>query len=399
MKWKTEKLGDITSVFSGTTPKSDVPQYWAGENVWITPTDLGRNKSHIIGDSERKISHEGVSSCNLTIIPKDAIVMSSRAPIGHIAISDCKFYTNQGCKSFVCSDVVDHEFLFFSLQYKMPKIQALGSGATFVEVSKTTLENFKVSYPDSIEKQRQIATRLKAQLAEVEKARQAAEAQLADATFLVTRYQETSMDKLGSVPRTPFGDLLLGIEAGKSFKTTDLPARPDELGVLKVSAVSWNIFQPQEAKSVEGDYQPDERHRVKRGDLIISRANTMELVGAVVRVPEDYPLRLLSDKTLRLVVNTDKVLPDYLLTVLKWPEARAHIENNATGTSDSMRNISQKTIRSIPIPLLSKNEQQAIINRSTAVHHELDRIRENTTQMLNDLALLPQKILAQAFEG
>jgi len=245
--------------------------------------------------------------------------------------------------------------------------------------------------------QENIVIQLQHQLAEVEKARQAAEAQLADVTFLVMRYQETSMDKLGNVPRIPLGDMLLGIESGKSFKTTDLPARTDELGVLKVSAVSWNIFQPQEAKSVEGDYQPDERHRVKQGDLIISRANTMELVGAVVRVSEDYPLRLLSDKTLRLVVNTDKVLPDYLLTVLKWPEARAHIENHATGTSDSMRNISQKTIRSIPIPLLSKEEQQAIINRSKAVHLELDRIRESTKQTLNDLALLPSKILEQAF--
>lgn len=397
MKWKTEKLGDITSVLSGTTPKSDVLQYWGGENVWITPTDLGKNKSHIIGDSERKISDEGVNSCNLTIIPKNAIVMSSRAPIGHIAISDCEFYTNQGCKSFVCSDVVDHEFLFFSLRHKMREIQELGSGATFVEVSKTTLENFKISYPDSIEKQRQIASRLKVQLAEVEKARKAAEVQLADASFLVVRHGEASLNELASTPRIYLGELLLGIEAGKSFKTTDLPARPDELGILKVSAVSWNAFQPQEAKSVEGDYQPDERHRVKKGDLIISRANTLELVGAVVRVPENYPLRLLSDKTLRLVVNTDKVLPDYLLTVLKWHEARAHIESNATGTSDSMRNISQKTIRSIPIPLLPKDEQQAIINSSKAVNHELDQIRKSTKKMLNDLALLPQKILAQAF--
>jgi type I restriction enzyme, S subunit len=246
--------------------------------------------------------------------------------------------------------------------------------------------------------QRQIAARLKAQLAEVEKARNAVEAQLAEVSLLAARYRKNSTEKLKNAQKVPLGDLLLRIEAGKSLKTTEIPAKPDELGVLKVSAVSWNEFQPQEAKSIEGDYQPDERHRIKKGDLIISRANTLELVGAIVRVSENYPLRLLSDKTLRLVVNEDKLLPDYLLTVLKWPEARTYIENNATGTSDSMRNISQKTINTIPVPMLSKKQQREIISHSKAVNDELFQIQQATKQVLIDIALLPQKILAQAFE-
>jgi len=297
------------------------------------------------------------------------------------------------------SDAIISEWIHFFLRRKetLDAAKRTFTGAVGQQrVPASFLENLELPMP-TVEKQQQVVIRLKAQLAEVEKARQAAEKQLADASFLVARHQEVSLNELGSAPRVSLGELLLGIEAGKSFKTTDMPARPDELAILKVSAVSWNKFQPQEAKSVEGDYRPDEKHRVKKGDLIISRANTIELIGAVVRVPEDYPLRLLSDKTLRLVTKTDKVLPDYLLTVLKWPEARAHIESYATGTSDSMRNISQKTIRSIPIPLLSKDEQQAIINSSKAVNHELDQIRGSTIQMLNDLALLPQKILAQAF--
>ena len=124
----------------------------------------------------------------------------------------------------------------------------------------------------------------------------------------------------------------------------------------------------------------------------------MQLVGAVVRVTEDYPLRLLSDKTLRLVVNEKKVRPEYLLAILKWPEARAHIENNATGTSDSMRNISQKSINTIPVPLLLIDGQSKVIRQSEAVNQELLRIQESCKQILPDLALLPQKILAQAFD-
>lgn len=137
------------------------------------------------------------------------------------------------------------------------------------------------------------------------------------------------------------GDVLLAFEAGKSFQTAELLARPDELGVLKVSAVTWTEFRADEAKSLDGDYQPDERHRVRKDDLLISRANTKELVGAVVLVDRDYPFRLLSDKTLRLVMDERRASKEFLKFALRAPLARKHIESYATGTSDSMRNIAQ----------------------------------------------------------
>jgi type I restriction enzyme, S subunit len=109
-------------------------------------------------------------------------------------------------------------------------------------------------------------------------------------------------------------------------------------------------------------------------------------------------MRLLSDKTLRLVVNEEKALPDYLMTVLKLPEGKAHIENNATGTSDSMRNISQKTIKSIPVPVLPFNKQREVVHRFSLFNEEMVLIQNAGTAMLNDIYLLPKKILAQAFE-
>ena len=296
---------------------------------------------------------------------------------------------------------VDRDFLGFLLRRNEIVEAAMSekTGSRMPRADMDALLSFEITIPDSIEDQRRIAARLKAQLAEVEKARQAAEAQLRDAAFLAARHQESTLDQLENVPRATLSELLLGIEAGKSFQTLELPARPDELGVLKVSAVSWNNFQPQEAKVVESDYQPEDRHRIKQGDLIISRANTRELVGAVVRVYADYPLRLLSDKTLRLIVDEEQVLPDYLLNILKWPEARAHIEHNATGTSDSMRNISQKTINTIPIPLISKDRQQTIVERFQSIAEEVQQIETATKQAISDFAFLPPILLSQAFES
>jgi type I restriction enzyme S subunit len=329
----TALLGEVTEIISGTTPESAVAKYWNGEFVWVTPTDLGKNSDIYFSDSERKITEAGLKSCNLKKVSQGAIVMSSRAPIGHLAIAGCELYTNQGCKSFVpFNDVLDSEFLFYLLSYRMPDIQALGSGATFLEVSKASLENLEITFPKSLTAQKQIGTKLKAQLAEVETARKALEMQLQDIKNLVSQLKNQMFLKLEDAERVPFGDLLIGIEAGKSFQTLETLAQEDEIGVIKLSAISWGCFNPREAKAISNDYLPDDRHRICKGDLIISRANTLELVGAVVKSDQNYPNRLLSDKTLRLVFDQNQVESDYLLYALRWPEARKHIEANATGT-------------------------------------------------------------------
>jgi type I restriction enzyme S subunit len=297
-------------------------------------------------------------------------------------------------QSLILSDYLN---LFLGSTAYWSQLQTAAQGAAQPNVNSTTLSKLILPVPE-LSDQRRIAAQLKAQLAEVEKARKAAEEQIGEMNLLYSRHCEVSLNELKEAPRVPLGDLLFDIEAGKSFKTTELPARSNQLGVLKVSAVSWSHFQPQEAKAVAVDYEPDEKHRVKQGDLIISRANTVDLVGAVVRVPQAYPLRLLSDKTLRMVFDEDKVEPDYLLNVLRWPEARAHIEHNATGTSDSMRNISQKTIRSIPVPLIPKKMQRQITRKFDAIKDETGKIQVAVKKSLSELELLPQKLLSQAFE-
>lgn len=195
------------------------------------------------------------------------------------------------------------------------------------------------------------------------------------------------------------GDVLTNIEAGKSFLTSEILARPDELGVLKVSALSWSAFLPGEAKALHGDYTPAESHKVKKDDLLISRANTRELVGAIVLVEHDYPTRLLSDKTLRLVVDENRVSKDYLLFALRSAQARQHIEQYATGTSDSMRNISQEVIKAIPVWLPPLSEQRQIAARLKAQLAEVETARQAAQAQMRDVGLLCTKIVDAAFDG
>lgn len=193
------------------------------------------------------------------------------------------------------------------------------------------------------------------------------------------------------------GHVLLDIQAGKSFQTAEVLARPDELGVLKVSAVTWTEFCADEAKSLKGEYEPDGNHKVRSGDLLMSRANTKEFVGAVVLVDRDYPFRLLSDKTLRLVIDEQRASKEYLLFALRGPRARKHIEHFATGTSDSMRNIAQGVISSTPISLPPLGAQRQIAARLKDKLTQVEAARKAAQAQQRETVALMASIYREAF--
>ena len=159
------------------------------------------------------------------------------------------------------------------------------------------------------------------------------------------------------------GDVVRQIEAGRSPKTLERDAAPDEPGVLKVSAVSWGSFDPAAAKAMPSSFTAPDSHKVRRGDFIVSRANTGELTGAVAIAQADYPNRYLSDKLLRLVLDSDQVATEYLLFALRAPSARAHIERSASGTSHSMRNIAQDALLKTPIVLPDLDVQRRVASQ------------------------------------
>ena len=325
------------------------------------------------------------------------ILISVRAPVGPTNLAFEKCCIGRGLAAIrPIASIIDRDFLWFFIRHVEPLLIKKGQGSTFEAIGGADLASLEVP-KFSLSIQRRIAAQLKAQLAAVEEARQALQAQINDAELLAQRIREETLPELVDAKRIALGDLLNGIEAGKSFQTSDRLAKDVELGVLKVSAVSWAKFQADEAKAIDGNYSPDERHRVKAGDLLISRANTMELVGAVVRVDRDYPNRLLSDKTLRLIVDEERVFPGYLLQALRLPEARTHIEGNATGTSNSMRNIGQDTIRAIPIPLPPLAIQKRIAERLNSAEITLNQLKQAIDASLKEIDLLPSRLFAEAF--
>ncbi len=196
-----------------------------------------------------------------------------------------------------------------------------------------------------------------------------------------------------SVTSTTVGAVLTGIVSGKSVRTLDRPALGSEFGILKVSAVTWGEFRPYENKAMPPEYNPGTCPRPMDGDILISRANTRELVGAPVMVHGDHPQLLLSDKLLKLIPDESLVDRRYLVRALRTPAASSHFFNCAGGSSGSMTNITQSDIRTAPIPLPPLSKQRRI----AAILDKADALRAKRRAALAQLDSLTQSIFIEMF--
>lgn len=155
------KIREIAKVINGSTPSTKCPEYYDGDILWITPKDLSDQGGKYIYKGERTITQAGYNSCSTEIIPKNNILMSSRAPIGLLAINKVDCCTNQGFKNLVIDKSKCHEeFLYYYLKYHIKEIEALGSGTTFKEVSKKSIEEYEIELP-SLDVQKKIIKVLK----------------------------------------------------------------------------------------------------------------------------------------------------------------------------------------------------------------------------------------------
>lgn len=146
--WEVKKMSELAEVVNGATPSTAEEGNFDGGIVWITPKDLSDQKSKFVYFGERTITQKGYDSCSTTLVPVNSILMSSRAPIGLVSIAKCELCTNQGFKTFVPKSDDYTEYLYYYLLTNMKKIEQLGSGTTFKEVSRGSLTSFPVIVPD-----------------------------------------------------------------------------------------------------------------------------------------------------------------------------------------------------------------------------------------------------------
>jgi type I restriction enzyme S subunit len=304
---------------------------------------------------------------------------------------------------------IEKRLLFYWFDWDKENIKAEhGTGSTMIHVTKGDMESRPIPLPPLSEQRRIVANidRLRTRTAR-------AHHELDLVPRLIQRYKQAILAKAFSGEltadwrasqglandwsTTTIGKLLNAIIAGKNLRCEERPPTTNERGVIKVSAVTWGRFDATQAKTLPYDFDPPARTRICQGDFLISRANTLELVGAVAIVDVD-PINLyLSDKVLRLDMDDDS--KPWLLWFLRSTAGRSAIESGATGNQVSMRNLSQEALKAIELPWPATSERSEILRRIMHASAWLDKIAIEQTRTQHLLPKLDQAILAKAFRG
>ena len=143
--WDILPFNEVADVVGGSTPKTNIEEYWNGDNYWATPAEL--HGERYIYSTERSITDDAVNKTHLTLLPIGTVLLSSRAPIGKVCITRVPMYCNQGFKNIICSDRLHCEYVYQSLFEKTEYLNSLGTGATFKEISKKVVEQITIPVP------------------------------------------------------------------------------------------------------------------------------------------------------------------------------------------------------------------------------------------------------------
>lgn len=395
MNWPMVPITRVARIVSGATPKTDNPGFWDGHINWVTPKDLGELKGKLISSAPRKITEAGLRACAAEVLPAGSVLFSSRAPIGHVAVNTVPMATNQGFKSFVPGPELDASFLFWWLDAHRERLQAMGTGATFKEVSKAVVARIEIPLPP-LEEQKRIAAILD-QADELRRLRiQALDRinTLGQAIFH-EMFGDLIANERGFEP-VAVGDVIDGFESGKNLAGDPHKGRIDGFRVLKISAVTSGIFKPEESKPLPPNYEPPETHIVQNGDLLFSRANTEKLIGATAIVHTKNHRLVLPDKLWRFVwKRKSRVHPEFVKALFSSPSFRSEIGKRSTGTSGSMKNISQKKVMTISFGLPEMGYQHEFIERNSIVV----KISEENQKLLERSNELFASLQHRAFKG
>lgn len=393
--WSWKKVRQVAEVVSGATPRRDVPAYWNGDVPWITPKEIGGLEDPIITRTEECITEEGYQSASCQMLPIGTVLLSSRAPIGHLAITGLPVCTNQGFKNLVPKKGTYSKYLYWAVRARKQDLVDLGRGATFKEVSKAIVEEFELPFPSDEDEQKRIAALLDKADALRRKRQEAL--RLTD-DFLRSTFldlfgdpekhgwpMETVEDMLSARPNAirtgPFGSQLLHSEFVDSG-----------IAVLGIDNAVQNEFRWGKPRFIsEEKYEQLRRYTVHPGDVIITIMGT---VGRCAIVPADIPTAINTKHLCCLTLDRSKCLPEFLHTYfLTHPIARRYLGQSAKGAI--MDGLNMGLIKALPVPKVPLQFQQ----RFSDIAKQVQKTALRSSKASQETETLFSALQQRAFSG
>lgn len=393
MRWV--KLEECCTVQGGATPKRNVGSFWGEGLDWFTPKDLSSLNTKEIGRAPEQVTDEGLNSCSAKLIPANSLLLSSRAPIGHLAITTQDCCTNQGFQSLIPKQgVVDIEYLYFVMKWSVPRLQDMGRGATFKEISKAIVKGFEIPLPP-LEEQNRIAGILD----EADRLRKKTQA-------LIDKYDELAqsifLDMFGDPVTNPKGwevrtvdecCLVTDYVANGSFASLKANVKYNydkDFAVLvrtTDNTKGWNgdyVYVP------ESSFQFLSKSELSKGDLIIANVGDP---GKCFLCPDLGQPMTLGPNSILVRSLVEKLNQSYLYHLFASSSGQKMIDRICSATAQKKFNKTSFRALEIPVPDAKTLEKfgQVIETHERQIGYEKNQL--NTTEALFNA------LLQKAFKG
>jgi len=383
-------LGQLCEIVSGATPKTSIAGYWDGDIDWATPADLSRLRGAYIDETPRKITAAGLATCAASLLPVGSVLLSSRAPIGHVAINTCLMATNQGFKSLVPNpDLLDAKYLYYWVRAHKDYLQSLGNGATFKEISKATLSRVEVPVPH-LDKQRCVAAILDQADALCAKRRRAL-AHLDDLTQSI--FHDMFSDPIANPFRHPIEPLASWIARDRPITYGILKPGPhiaDGVPYVRVADMQdRGISVPGVRRTTESIAAEYRRSRLRSGDLLMSIRGH---VGRFAFVPDDLEGANITQDSARLAVR-DPDAAVYVRAAMESPGLQHWMAGRTKGAA--VQGINLGDLRTLPLPFPPEKQ----VERFATLARRVERQRDVMRSKFKPLDELFASLRGRAFQG
>jgi len=392
--WQTKPIGDVFRVVNGGTPKTGTPAYWDGDHAWITPAEMGNLDTPFISASRRTLTDEGLRT-GAELVPVGSVILSSRAPIGHLVINEIPMAFNQGCKGLIPSPEIDAKFAYYFLLANVPLLESLGTGATFKELSGGKLKEVLFHFP-ALDAQHRIVTLLDEAFADIATAKANAEKNLLNARELANELSAQILSApsanctIQSLEEIVEADCSLSygiVQPGDEFESGLPIVRPVNLDRPLIELGGLKRIDPTLAKGYE-------RTKLKGGEVLLCVRGTTgtlscassALAGANV-TRGIVPIRF----------NPQSVSQELGYFLMRSAPVQAQIRAKTYGTALMQINI--RDLRQIQIPVPHPSQQAAIAKALQDAEEQTNRLTEIQGQKLTALEDLKKSLLHQAFSG
>lgn len=382
------KLGEICEIVSGSTPKTGIAEYWDGNLKWITPAEID-DESYIITDSARKLTELGVKKTGLSSFPSGTVILSSRAPIGKVAIAGCEMYCNQGFKNLICSDRINNRYLYWFLKGNTAYLNSLGRGATFKEISKKIVSDIEINVPeisqqlaavDALERVSEIIRLRKNQLQKLDELIKARFVELfGDPKINPNNYLVCPLSEYISF-------LTSGSRGWAQYCTDNGSEWFITIKNVKDCHISTDNMQPIDAP----DNAEAKRTKVQEGDLLISITADLGRTGVVTKEIAEHGAYINQHLTC-IRLNKTVLNPLYVAYFMESPAGKEQFE--LKNQSAVKAGLNFNSIKSLRIMIPSINEQNMFVE----FLNQTDKLKVAVQKSLDEAQLLFDSLMQQYF--